>query len=78
MRGIFDKDEDDAGDYLEYYDEYDCDPIACPCGRDSCAEACEQCGTPLCAMCFETGAGFCANHPDEEFRGDELRRAGVL
>lgn len=56
--------------------EPDCDydddgPVTCRCGRAACAEACEQCGDPLCPMCFELGAGFCDKHPDDEYRPPE-------
>ncbi len=74
MRGDFDEDElDDDSEWFD--DPDDVEPIACPCGRVSCREACEQCGTPLCPMCFETGGGFCSKHPDESYRPDEPEAA---
>lgn len=52
-------------------DPDDDEPVVCPCGRLSCAEACEQCGHPLCPMCYETGGGFCDKHPDEDYQPPE-------
>lgn len=42
----------------------------CACGRESIAEGCEECGTPLCPMCYECGAGFCREHPSENYEPD--------
>lgn len=71
MRGDFDHDEPEDG-YAEWFDDSDDDyPPLCSCGRMSCAEACEQCGAPLCPMCFETGAGFCSKHPDDNYQPHE-------
>jgi hypothetical protein len=45
----------------------DDEPALCDCGRPTVGEGCQQCGTPLCPMCFEVGAGFCGKHPDDDF-----------
>jgi hypothetical protein len=50
-----------------YGDDDDAELVRCRCGRESCAEACDQCGYPLCPMCFETGGGFCDQHPDDDY-----------
>lgn len=39
----------------------------CECGRPALGDHCQQCGQPLCPMCAETGAGFCKDHPDENY-----------
>ena len=49
-------------------DFHDDGPVSCRCGRVACAEACEQCGSPLCQMCFECGGGFCDKHPDDDYQ----------
>lgn len=59
----------DCSHVCQYDDERDADePVLCRCGRPSCAEACEQCGRPLCPMCYELGAGFCDEHPDANYQ----------
>lgn len=51
-------------------DEYGSEQPVCACGRESIFEGCEECGKPLCPMCFECGAGFCSEHPSEDYRPD--------
>lgn len=74
-----DIDDCDVGDYCSVGcgcegDESDNGPVECRCGRVACREACQQCGAPLCPMCFETGAGFCDHHPDEEYQPPGIER----
>lgn len=62
-------------DLLDYEfgnrDDYPAEPEPlCSCGRATCGEGCQQCGLPLCPMCFEAGAGFCGKHPDDSYRPD--------
>lgn len=52
-------------------DDFDDEPVTCRCGRWACADACQQCGYPLCGMCFETGGGFCDKHPDDTYEPPE-------
>jgi hypothetical protein len=72
-----DIDDCDVGDICrqgcgcEEDDFDDAGPVECRCGRVACSEACEQCGAPLCPMCFETGVGFCEKHPDDSYRPPE-------
>jgi len=64
---------------MPYADEW-LDAPLCACGRQG-DESCGCCGTPLCFVCFETGAGFCAGMPcateerlaemDRQLRGEE-------
>lgn len=69
-----DIDDCDVGDFCRIgcgcgEDEWDDDgPVECQCGHAASREACEQCGQPLCTMCFELGAGFCKEHPNENYR----------
>lgn len=68
-----DIDDSDVGDFCRAgcgcFEEFDDgSPVECRCGQIACREACEQCGIPLCSMCFETGAGFCDLHPDENYQ----------
>lgn len=56
----------------------------CACGRPA-HESCGCCGAPLCFMCCETGAGFCAGLPcateelldelDQRMRGNDETEA---
>lgn len=54
-------------------DEYDGEELFDPvshckdCDRPTASDHCQQCGAPLCPMCYECGAGFCNKHPDENF-----------
>ena len=50
---------DDENTYSYTYPEEDIDRPLCVCGRQG-DEVCNCCGTPLCFMCYEVGAGFCA------------------
>lgn len=64
---------DEHWHYEESDDDWGDDPredmeALCSCGRPTIGECCEQCGMPLCPMCFETGAGFCHGHPTEDYR----------
>jgi hypothetical protein len=69
--------EDEVGDDGE---EWMLDPppeFACvECGEFG-TDCCQQCGLPLCSMHFELGAGFCRDHPDQNYKPygetDELR-----
>ena len=38
------------------------------CGAPE-SDNCNQCGIELCAMHYEIGAGFCKEHPDDEYEG---------
>ena len=62
-RGYEDVCEDDEEELFSL-DDYCVD-----CRRDAIGDHCQQCGSPLCPMCFETGVGFCKDHPDEHFEG---------
>lgn len=44
---------------------------SCSCGRETIGEGCQQCGSPLCPICFETGAGFCSGHPDKDYHPED-------
>lgn len=71
-----DIDDCDVGDHCRVgcgceEDDSNDGPVECRCGRVACREACDQCGAPLCPMCFETGGGFCAKHPDEQYQQPE-------
>lgn len=45
--------DDGAGPY--YRSER---PACTDCGRDTAYDSCEQCGVPLCPMCWELCAGY--------------------
>lgn len=62
-------DEWEADDGWRLFYEEEGEP-ECQCGRKTAGEGCEQCGQPLCPMCFETGAGFCSGHPDRDYHPD--------
>jgi hypothetical protein len=69
------RDEDGAMNEEDYFDDDEevSDPMAA-CHEDGrrAFESCNQCGVPLCPMCFECGAGFCDRHPDERFEDIEM------
>jgi hypothetical protein len=50
----------------DVYQEYDWDmeDYCIDCQRATVGEVCQQCGAPICPMCYEVGAGFCNEHPD--------------
>lgn len=52
------EDDEELCSASEYYGD---------CGLSVVGDHCQQCGLPLCPMCFETGAEFCKNHPDENY-----------
>lgn len=58
-------------------DEDDGGPVECRCGRIASADACQQCGHPLCGQCAEIGAGFCEGHPDENYAPTDASGAGL-
>ena len=62
----FDDDFDQRYMELDGMDVGD-DEELCACGRPTCGEGCEECGEPLCPMCFECGAGFCDECSTENF-----------
>lgn len=64
-------------DDFDYYDDWD-NPLCSSCGRDAgdMADECDQCGAPLCSMCYEQSAGFCSEHPDENYDYDQFEELG--
>ena len=56
----------------------DDDEPRCKCGGSTVGESCSECGSPLCPMCFEGGAGFCTTCPTPDYKPEGYEDAPEL
>lgn len=73
-------DDEDLYDDDDYSDREDDDELCMSggCSQSTCGDACQECGVPLCPMCMECGAGFCGQHPSENYEPDWMKEHDLV